>query len=161
MRLIALALIGVTATSATAFGQTVPFTHWPPRPGSRIRLEANTLGMTQTGSVVSAGVDSVVFVPSNADMRVALKTSDISRMDVSDGTHRNIGTGALIGFLVAGGTAAIVTAASWQPNNDFDFGRGGDAAIVGGFFGLIGGVVGALIGSVPTESWVRVSIPRL
>src|SRR6478752_2309875 len=160
MRLAAFAVIGLAAASATAPAQTVGNTNWPPPGGSRVRLEAATLGVRQTGSLISASDDSVVFVPNDAAMRVGVRTSDISRMEVVSGSHRNIGKGALIGFVVAGGTAALITTATWEPTAGFDFGRGGDAALVGGVFGVIGAVVGGIIGSHSTETWVPVSIPR-
>jgi hypothetical protein len=123
-------------------------------------LESPTLGERQTGTVISAGDDSLVFQSSKFATRVAVRTSDISRMEVVNGTHRSIGKGALIGFLVAGGATAAITAATWKKTSSFDFGRGGDAAFFGGAVGLIGAVVGGIVGSRSKESWEPVAIPR-
>lgn len=160
MRLLAFAIVGLAATSTAPLAQPARNANWPPPTGSRIRLESPTLPERQTGTIISAGEDSVLFQSSKLGMRVAVRTSDVSRMEVVRGTHRSIAKGALIGFLIAGGGTAAITAATWKREPSFDFGRGGTAAFYGVGVGLIGGVAGAIIGSRPRESWEPVAIPK-
>jgi hypothetical protein len=81
-------------------------------------------------------------------------------MEVARGTHTRKAKGALLGFLIAGGATALITAATWKDTNGFDFGRWGDAAFAGGFLGIVGAGVGTVVGMRATQSWESVPIPR-
>jgi hypothetical protein len=114
----------------------------------------------QTGTFVSTSGESVTFKPAALDNPVSLRTADITRLEVSRGTRSHMLKGAVIGFVVVGGTAAAITAVTWSKDNQsIDFGPGGDAALVAVPFGLVGALVGALIGARHTENWVTVPIP--
>jgi hypothetical protein len=136
---------------------------WPVANTSRIRVQAPILGdKRQTGTLLAATNDSVVFQPMNQSATRSLALTDITRLEVARGTHTNRWKGALLGFAILGGVGAGYTAATWSKNDEgaqfMDFGRGGDAALVGGFTGLVGAVAGAIIGSRHSDTWVPVQI---
>ena len=151
-------LIPLSAHSQQAVNST-----WPVATNSRVRIQAPILAeKRQTGTLVAATNDSVVFQPFNQPGSRSLALTDITRLEVARGTHTNRWKGALLGFAILGGVGAGYTAATWSKNDEgaqfMDFGRGGDAAFVGGFTGLIGAVAGAVIGSRRTDTWVPVQI---
>ena len=162
MRLIALVLLGLGTTGAGAYAQSNVAVGWPPPAGSRIRLTSPVLDGKQSGTLVSADKDSVVLRLAKFVNPVSLRTADVTRMEVVYGTHRRIGKGALFGFLLAGGVTAAMVAATWSKDDTgfIDFGRWGDAGLVGGVIGLGGAVVGMVVGTRSTESWKSVPIPR-
>jgi hypothetical protein len=106
-----------------------------------------------------------LFRPTNEIGSRSLAISDINRMDVAEGTHTRKLKGAGWGFLIGGGLAAGIAAATWRKPKpcdqlfcNFDFGRGGDAAFAGVLGGVAGLIVGALVGSRATDSWVPVRL---
>lgn len=137
---------------------------WSPAAGSRIRVESVAFGgQKQTGTLISATSDSVVFQPAGLANSLSLRTGEISRMEVSRGTHSRKGRGALVGFLVAGGAAAAITAATWKEQNCMfciDFGRAGDAAVVGTGIGFFGSIAGMIIGAHRVDTWEPVALPK-
>ena len=162
MKFLALVVIGLAASSAAGLAQSAEQVGWAPPSGLRIRLVSPTLGERQSGTLISADHDSVVFRSAKFASRVAVRTSDVSRMEVTRRTHRNVLKGALLGFVVAAAVAGGSTAVTWKESNTgfIDFGRWGDAALVGGTIGVLGAAVGALVGSVPRDSWESVPVPR-
>ncbi len=142
-----------TAQSASA--------QWPLDSGSRVRIEAPIFSdKTQQGTVLRTQGDTNMFRPWRGTGSTAVGLRDITRLDVHQGTHSRKAKGALIGFLVGGGIAAGVAAATWKKTASFDFGRGGDAAFVGVPVGLLGALVGFLIGAQETDTWVPVKLPN-
>jgi len=134
---------------------------WPLDSGSRVRIHSPIFSEnTQQGTVVGTQSDTLLFRPWRGTVGTTVDLRDITRLDVFQGTHSRKGKGALIGFLVAGGIAAGVTAVTWKKTASFDFGRGGDAAFVGVPVGLLGAVVGMLIGAQETDTWVPVRLPN-
>ena len=140
---------------------------WPVSAGSRVRIYSPVLGdRYQTGSVVSATSDTLVFLPSTRATSTSIGTPNIVKMDVSRGTHTHKGKGALIGFLMGTGVGAAVGAATHKapscgPDCTFDiFGRQGDALVGGLLGGLLGTVGGLMIGSRHTDTWVPVAVPN-
>src|SRR4051812_29796972 len=136
---------------------------WPLPTDSRVRIQAPILGdKRQTGTLVTATNDSVVFQPVDQPATRSLSVADINRPEVKRGTHTNRWKGALLGFVILGGASAAYTAATWSSADEgssyFDFGRGGDAAFVGGFGAVAGAVVGALVGSIERDTWVPVRL---
>ena len=161
MKLVALVL-AFALTTAQALAQARQIVGWPPSAGSRIRVESPFLDKRRVGTLISAGDDSIVFNTSSVSNPVVLPTSRVTKMEVARGTHRNIGKGAVLGFLIVGGVSAALAAGSWSKEDAQvipDFGRGGDAAIVGVSMGLIGAAVGAVIGLHSTDRWERVPLP--
>jgi hypothetical protein len=142
-----------TAQSASA--------RWPLDSGSRERIQGPIFSdNTQVGTVVKAQGDSLQFRPWRGTTSTAVGLSDITRLDLYQGTHGRKAKGAFIGFLLGGGIAAGAAAAAWKPGEAFDFGRGGDAALAGLFGGLAGGLVGFLVGAHETDTWIPVRLPN-
>jgi hypothetical protein len=146
-----------------ALAQSTPSGSWPIAAGSRVRILSPVLGdQAQTGSVVSATSDTLVFLPHKTSNSTPIGTPNIVRLDVSTGTHSNKLKGALLGFALGAGVGAVIGSATYHPcNNCFDIlGRGGNIAagsVVGALIGTAGGMV---IGSRPSDSWVTVPVPR-
>jgi len=135
---------------------------WPVAPGSRVRILSPIFGdRAQTGSVISATSDTLVFMPAKTSNSTAISTPNIVRLDVSSGTHSNKLKGALLGFVLGAGMGAAIGSATYKPcSNCFDIlGRGGAIAagsVVGGLVGTAGGMI---IGSRPSDTWVPVPVP--
>jgi hypothetical protein len=151
------ALMVPTLTSA----QNTP-SSWPIPAGSRVRILSPVIGdQAQTGSVISATSDTLVFLPNKTSNSTAISTPNIVKLDVSTGTHSNKLKGAMLGFALGAGVGALIGSATYHPcSNCFDIlGRGGAIAagsVVGSLVGLAGGMI---IGSRPSDSWVSVPIP--
>ncbi|MEN8376941.1 MAG: hypothetical protein ABFS34_16055 [Gemmatimonadota bacterium] len=114
------------------------------------------------GRLVSIEADRLLLTDeSGAPAEIAL--SDVERLELSVGQHRNMGRGALIGGLVGaavGGVAGVIEGSKCE--GDFVcFGAGGGAlfgAVGGGGIGvLLGGAIGA---AVKSERWSEVSSQR-
>ena len=134
---------------------------WPLDSGSRVRIESPIFsGKTQQGIVLSTRADTLNFRPGFGTISTAVGLRDITSIDVLQGTHSRKGKGALLGFALGAGIAAGIQAATWKKTNSFDFGRGGDAAMVAVPGGLVGGLVGFLVGAQERETWVRVNLPH-
>jgi hypothetical protein len=146
-----------------ALAQSAPSGGWPIAAGSRVRILSPLLGdQAQTGSVVSATSDTLVFLPHKTSNSTAVSTPNIVRLDVSSGTHTNKLKGALLGFALGAGAGAVIGSVTYKPcTNCFDmFRRGGNIAVgsfAGGMIGLSGGWY---IGSRATDNWVAVPVPR-
>jgi hypothetical protein len=125
-----------------------------------VRIQSIIFGDTQTGTVVSTQGDTLYFRPGFGAASTGVGLHDIASVDVFQGKHTRKAKGALLGFVLGAGIAAGIEAATWKETSGFDFGRGGDAAIIAVPGSLIGGVVGLLIGAVETERWVRVKLPN-
>jgi len=146
--------IGVAQAQVATAGERIPTA------GSRVRVTSIALGGERvTGTLVSATRDSIIFQPTGLVTRTAVRTSDVTRLEVSSGSHKQVGRGMLYGFLIGAASAALIESATWEKTSGFDFGRGGDAAIVAVPGGLIGAVVGAIVGARTTETWQTVPIP--
>jgi hypothetical protein len=136
---------------------------WPLDSGSRVRIQAPIFhGEEQEATVLRTDGDTLHFQPWRGTASNAVGVSDITRVDVHQGTHGRKLKGALIGFALVGGVTAAVTAATWKRSSSLsiDFGRGGDAAFAGFFAGIAGGVVGLLVGAIETDTWVPVKLPN-
>src|SRR4051812_18804453 len=91
---------------------------WPLQTDSRVRIQAPILGdKRQTGTLVTATNDSVVFQAVDQTATRSLAVTDITRMDVKSGTHTNRWKGALLGFVLVGGASAAYSAATWSKEN--------------------------------------------
>ena len=144
-----------------------PTPDWPLTPGLRVRIISPVLGARpQTGNVVSATSDTLVFVPAKESFTTALSTPNISRVEVAQGTHTHKLRGALLGFLAGAGSGLVIGSATYKPpkcNPDVwcmdMFGQAG-STVAGGVLGaLFGTVTGLLIGSRETDNWVQVTVP--
>jgi len=161
MQLTALILAAIVATPAIASAQSSSSIDPAPPVGSRVRVTSVALGRAPvTGTLMSETIDSITFQPTGFTTTTALGTSQVTRLEVSRGTHRRVFKSALIGFVVGAAAAGAIGYATWQKTSGFDFGRGADAAADASIGGLAGGLVGGLVGAKPVESWQSVSIPR-
>jgi hypothetical protein len=135
---------------------------WPLDSGSRVRIHSPIFtDNTQQGTVMRTEADTLRFRPWRVTASTGVGLRDITGIDVYQGTHSRKTKGALIGFILGGGIAAGIAAATWKPSASFDFGRGGDAAFAGLFGGLGGGLVGFLVGAHETDTWVPVKLPTV
>jgi hypothetical protein len=124
---------------------------WPPSEGDRVRLSAGTLS---DGPVVAQvlGVEGEELMlripPLTTPVRVPADT--ITRLEVSRGTHRQAGKGALVG---AGGVTVFLVALIALAC-DGDCWDSETTAIIGKA-ALAGGLAGAAVGTAFTrEVWV-------
>lgn len=138
-------------------------TQWPLDSGSRVRIQAPVFSdKTRQGTVLRIDGDSLRFRPwRDTASTAAVGVHDITQLDVQQGTHGRKLKGALLGFALAGGITAGITAATWKKSTGMgiDFGRGGDAAFAGFFAGIVGGVVGFVAGAFETDTWAPVKLP--
>lgn len=135
---------------------------WPIAPGSRVRIISPVLGRnSQTGSVVSATSDTLVFRRGEQSTSTAIGTPSIVRIDVAQGTHTNKLTGGLLGLAIGVGAGAIIGDVTYKPcTNCFDiFGRGGNVAAGSILGAVVGTVTGVIVGNRQFDNWVPVTVP--
>ena len=134
--------------------------------GSRVRIAAPVFGpKKQVATVVSFTRDTLVLRQGATTSFQSVATSDITALEVSNGTHTNKAKGALWGLLIGAGGGAILGYTLYkEPKCDNQvFGciviigpdsKGSNAAlsaVAGGVFGLL---AGTLFGMRATETWV-------
>jgi hypothetical protein len=130
--------------------------------GARVRLVTTALPADhQVARIVSADNDSIVFRSDAYPVTRSLALSQIDRIDVSEGRHRQAGSGAMIGLGIGAIGGGILGAASFSPCNDgWCIGpqtRTGNTALGAALFGALGGLTGAIIGSFyQRENWKSV-----
>lgn len=132
---------------------------WPVAAGSRIRIQAPVLGdKRQTATVVAATSDSLSFRSRATDMSVA--TSQITTLEIAQGTRTQVGKGALMGFLIGAFSGAAIGVATYDPCEAcfIDFDRSGTALLSGILGAGVGTVVGALAGLRRVDNWVPVRL---
>jgi hypothetical protein len=163
-------LCAIVAVAPFASGAQQVVNHtWPVATDSRVRIYSPLIAeKMETGTVVSTTADSIVLRPTKDVGYRSLAISDINRMEIVDGTHTRKLKGAGWGFLIGGALAAGITAATWRAPKDQiqvscgplcgDIGRGGESALAGVVGGTCGLIVGALIGSRATDTWVPVGL---
>ena len=140
-------------------------------PGSRVRVTAPATGRV-VGTLLSATDDSV-RVELTSGSSLTLPTTSLSGLELSAGVRRRGWRGAGIGLLVGAGVGGVIGLATYRSAECYD-------NVVEGFFcdlvnrtsrsvtvvsdaamgGTAGAIVGALIGQVGRESWVRVPLLR-
>jgi len=167
MRLIRILCSAALVAPTLSAAQAPLIPSWPVTAGSRVRISSPTLGdKMQTGAVLSATSDTLIFLAAKQSTSTAIGTPNIVGIDVARGTHTSKVKGALLGFVLGAGSGAALGAATYKRprcNPDvwcFDmFGQGGQAA-VGAVMGAVSGtLVGLIIGSRPRDNWVPVAVP--
>jgi hypothetical protein len=140
-------------------------------PGSRVRVTAPATGRV-VGTLLSATADSVRLEVTDGSS-LALSTTSLSALELSAGVRRNAWRGAGIGLLVGAGVGGVVGLATYRRAECYDNPIEGffcdlvnrtsrsvtvvsDAAL----FGTAGAIVGAIVGQVGRERWVRVTLGR-
>ena len=159
----------VCAAPTVSSAQTEAIREWPIAAGARVRVVSPVLGSErQTGSVVVATPDTLVFRSAKASTSTAIATPSIVKLEVTQGKHSNKRKGALIGLGVGVVAGAIIGYATHDsgckdPNTAcfaIDFGPDGDAALGAGLFGIVGLVFGTLAGMHQSDTWVPVAVPH-
>ena len=157
---------GVPAIAAAQGGASVELLS-----GARVRVTTPATGRF-VGTVVSATADSVrVELAGGASM--ALPTPAITQLELSTGARRQGWRGAGIGLLVGAGVGGAIGLATYRRTQCDDpildaivcslvdqTSRSVTMISDATLGGAAGALVGALIGSVPHERWVRVPLER-
>ena len=155
-------LLMLSLAPATIVAQSTTAS-WPLESGSRVRIQTAVFNKPKIGTVVAAQGDTLVFrAPKDATAN-PIGVNDITRLDISQGSHTRRLRGLLIGFTAGAVVAGAIGAATYKESTCFaciDFGRWGDAALLGTFGGMIGSIAGLVVGSSQTETWVPVALPR-
>jgi hypothetical protein len=163
MRLgLATALVLIVVPAA-AKGQSVGIDALSLHGGVRARILAPTTDSKYTFiTVISTSTDSLRYSMEPSIDTKSLAWQQISKMEVTTGSHSHVGRGAGIGFLVGLiGGAALGAQASKGSGREADQLRGVAAVVNGLLGGALGGFVGGVIGSRQrTEDWVPVTLPE-
>ena len=153
-------------TPVLATAQMAPSPEWPVTAGSAVRIESTVLGSgLHKGTAVSATSDTLFFQPKAVTPAIAIATPNIVKLEIARGQHTNRARGAMLGFLIGAGAGAVLGAATYKKSECSDFcvvpdSRSFDATVGAILLGSVGAVVGALMGSHPTPTWVPVAVPR-
>jgi len=135
-----------------------PLSGWsqdPPEivPGSRIRITDLGAGRSsrRSGTVVTAGADTVVLSLDTGGEAMPFPLAGISQVEVSRGDRRHVGAGIGLGLLIGAGTGALLVGTDCEDS----YGLCGPFTLLGGAIGggagmVVGGVIGALR---RTERW--------
>jgi len=121
-------------------------------PGTRVRVTAPDLGLSNAVGVVRETPPSVLVVAMEGEANpMQIPFGTIRLLEVTAGKRRRVGRGGLIGVAVGGGAGILSGAAQ----------GGGESYLWGGFLGgLMGGLAGLVAGAmIPTEEWVTVPLP--
>jgi hypothetical protein len=163
MRVVAFVVMGLAVTSTAVLAQTGGTADWPPAAGARVRIESAALGVErQVGTVESVAGDTLHFRRAEDGSRASLMPSDITKIEVSAGTHTSKAKGAAIGLLVGAALGAAIGGATYTPCEGLacigDIGGRQGSIVASGILGaLTGGIAGALFGSRHRETWKPVS----
>jgi hypothetical protein len=125
--------------------------------GARARiLEPWTDSKYTIIKVASVSPDSLRYSLDPSLATKSLAWQQISKMDASTGSHRNIGRGAGIGLLVGAIGGAML--GSNAQGNEF---RGIQRILQGLLGGVLGGLGGAVLGSAwRSDTWMPVTLPH-
>ncbi len=120
-------------------------------PGSRVRLTASSLGLSEAVGTVQEATDEALVVQFEFPARLeTVERSEIAAMEVSIQGQRkvlkSVGVGLLVGAVT--GVAAGLASGDDDPNRFLAFSAGEKAAIGGVVLGLTGATVGLIVGSV-------------
>lgn len=157
-------------TIALLLSPVVAWSQEPPAivPGSRIRI-AEPGSKPRSGTVVTAGADTVVLRLDSGGETTAFSLARISGLEVSRGRKGHVAAGVGLGFLAGVGIGALLGAV-FAPESASNSEEGiypyvGIGAVVGAGAGmLVGGVVGARLKSdkweaVPSSRWRVSTLP--
>jgi len=129
--------------------------------GSRIRITELGAGRNESrsGTVVTAGADTIVLSFDSGGVGVPFALARISRIEVSRGRKGHIAAGVGLGFLAGAGTGALVGGLAAPKTSK---GSGIHAVLGAGIGAGAGMLVGAGIGAFwwKTERWEAVPSSR-
>jgi hypothetical protein len=163
MRLGLATAFALIALPAAAKGQSVGIDALSLHAGARGRILAPTTDSKYTLiTIISTSTDSLRYSMEPSTDTKSLAWQQISKMEVTTGSHSHVGRGAGIGFLIGLiGGAALGARASKGSGREADQLRGLAAVVNGLLGGALGGFVGGVIGSRRrTEDWVPVTLPE-
>jgi hypothetical protein len=167
MRMLRTWIIVVGLVPGLAAAQDPSVAEWPLDSGSKVRITSPAFGLyPRVGMLVSTAADTLFVRHSKKDSTLAIAVPNIARLEVARGTHTRKAKGALIGFLIGGLAGAAIGSASYKPTTCggdgfcFDFGPEFGVAVLGVVGAGVGALIGTIAGSSPTDTWVRVSVPR-
>jgi hypothetical protein len=143
MRLALATAFALIVLPATTKGQTARIDALSLQAGARARIFGpTTYPNYELITVASVSLDSLRYsLDRGLDTRSSIAWQQISKMDASMGSHRNIGRGAGIGLLVGAIGGAVL--GSNVPGNEF---RGMQRIVQDLFYGALGGLGGAVLG---------------
>jgi hypothetical protein len=126
--------------------------------GTRVRVVTQSLPADhQLGRIISADHDTVAFRPDADPFTVSLAVSEIERIDISQGSHRHPGRGALVGLTIGAIGGAVFGASAYTPCTDWCLlpnSRAATAGLGAAFFGLLGAAGGGIVGAlIKAEEW--------
>ena len=175
-----LASLAAVLLATPLFAQEPALPVLPPTVGSRVRIQADTLGREAVVAVLAAVTrDSIAvrtIVPYRMrDMQpaetIAIPRSAVKELAAHLGTRRYVLRGTIIGTVAGATILAVQSAASFKEcDPTVVFGCGTffvpkkEELVVAGAVagGLFGGLIGALVGSVvSTDKWGPVDVSSL
>lgn len=148
--ILALVLASLATDVSSVAGQVAPSIE----PGSRVRITAPSLGLSEAVGTVQEVTDEAVVVQFEFPLRI--DRSEIMDMEVSIRRQRRTLKGLGYGVLAGAVSGAMIGLASGdQEGGCYAVCTAGEAAaFLGVAFGLAGGLVGAIIGaSVRRDVW--------
>ena len=154
-------------TIALLLAPVVAWSQEPPAivPGSRIRITELEAGKSKrrSGTVVMAGVDTVVVRLDGGGATGTFPLARISALEVSRGRKGHVAVGVGLGFLAGAGSGALVGALACKNegclSGSDDLG-GAVTALAAGIGGVVGMLVGGRIGAHKTDMWEAVPSSR-
>lgn len=128
----------------------------------KVRVHAPSIAKPRiVGTVDRATPDTLVvhgLTPAAADTVWAIPLAAISSLQVSTGTHSNVGKGFGYGLLGGGLAGAVIGALSCS--HDDLLGSAGCAKVLGVLGAGAGAVVGLIVGAVSrSDTWEEVGLP--
>ena len=141
-----LALAFLAADVSSVVGQVTA----PIVPGSRVRLTAPSLGLSEAVGTVQEATDEALLVQFEYPARTeTVDRSEIAAMDVSTPGQRKVLKSVGVGFLVGALSGAFIGLASGDDEDSFiSFSAEEKAAIGGVMLGLTGAATGLIVGLV-------------
>jgi hypothetical protein len=145
-------LAALAADVSSVAGQVTPSV----MPGSRVRLSAPSLGLSEAVGTVKEATDEALVVQFEYPRRVGtVDRSEIGKLDISIERERKVLKSLGVGLLIGASSGAVIGLASGDDQNCFICFTAEEKALVGGaMLGLTGGVVGLFVGLArPQEIW--------
>lgn len=143
-----------------------------PPTDSRVRIIAPEVQAEPIiGTILEKRAEAWIVGLPNLDIEpVEVPFAAVDRVEVSRGLQSNIARGLGYGVLAGGVVGALVglsmgdddCSREWEAGSScLEVMSAGDkAAVFGGALALLGGVIGAISGSSPSERWEEAGIPR-
>lgn len=161
-----LALCATLAPKAI-LAQAAEAGQWPLDSGTRIRVQAASLGPTfRRATLRSTTRDSISLEPPHA-AAFSIGLDEIKTLQVLRESHTAKAKYTTIGLLVGAAGGAILGAITYSPTKCDPsvsfcvdvFDQGSSAAMGAVLLGAAGGLVGLIAGASPKETWVPVTVP--